>query len=325
MALSGICLYLALRGIRFVEIQAALSRANYVFLAPAVAIIVAGQWARAVRWGMLFQPRLAIGYARLFSVLNIGYFLSSVLPARIGDVARAYLLGAGVPGAQALATVIVERALDALTVILLLIVLMPVVPIPSWVAQATMMLGAAFVILVLGMVVATAQRERGLRWLRRGLAWVPWINPDRWVRQAEALLDGMAILQSPWQFPVLLAFSAVLWASAATVNYLVMLGFEMRLSWAAAAFVLCVTALGVTVPSSPGYIGVYHAAVVAGLAVFGVSGAEAVAYALVLHAVNYVVLIVLGILSMWRESLSLAEVQHEVAQRSQLDARKQPT
>ncbi|OGO40182.1 MAG: hypothetical protein A2Z04_03415 [Chloroflexi bacterium RBG_16_57_9] len=123
----------------------------------------------------------------------------------------------------------------------------------------------------------------------------------------------MAILQSPRQFPLLLAFSALLWASAATVNYLVMLGFEMRLSWAAAAFVLCVAALGVSVPSSPGYIGVYHAAVVAGLAVFGVSGAEAVAYALVLHAVNYAVLIVLGVFSLWRESLSLVDVQREVA------------
>jgi len=314
MALSGICLYLALRGIPFTEIQAALSRANYAFLVPAVVIIAAGQWARALRWGMLFQPRLEVEPARLFSVLNIGYLLNSVLPARIGDLARAYLLRNGVLAARALSTVILERALDVLTVILLLIILVPVVPIPSWVAQATLVLGAAFVLLVLSLFGVMTQRERGLRWVRRGLGWFPQLNSERWVRQVEALLDGMAILRSPRQFPFLLAFSALLWASAATVNYLVMLGFEMRLSWAAAAFVLCVTALGVSVPSSPGYIGVYHAAVIAGLAVFGVSGAEAVAYALVLHAVNYAVLIVLGIFSLWRESLSLVDVQREVTQ-----------
>lgn len=329
MALSGICLYLALRGLHFVEIQAALGRANYAFLLPAAAIIIASQWVRAVRWGMLFYPRLEIGQNKLFFVLNIGYFLSSVLPARIGDVARAYLLGPHVPAAQALATVILERALDVLIVILLLILLIPVVPIPAWVAQGGMLLGVAFIVLVLAMVVATVQRERGLRWLRRGLERVPGIDPDRLMRQAKALLDGMAVLRAPRQLTMLLVFSVGLWATPIIVNYLVMLGFGMRLSWVAAAFVLCVTALGVAVPSSPGYIGVYHAAVVASLAVFGVSSAEAFAYALVLHAVNYTVLIVLGVFSMWRESLSPAAVQREVSQRSQFDPqfdpRKQPT
>jgi glycosyltransferase 2 family protein len=83
---------------------------------------------------------------------------------------------------------------------------------------------------------------------------------------------------------------------------------------AAAAFVQVVVALGATVPSSPGYVGVYHAAAVQALAAFGVPPNEALAYALVSHAANFGLLIIIGVFYLWREGLSLGQLTSQTQQ-----------
>ena len=112
------------RGIDLIALGAALGHANYLYLLPALAVVVVTLVLRAYRWGMLFYPDRPPLLGKLFSALSIGYLISTILPARLGDVVRAALVGEGKGPrfAQALSTVVVERLLDMFSIIVVLLV-----------------------------------------------------------------------------------------------------------------------------------------------------------------------------------------------------------
>src|SRR5207249_8500195 len=102
------------------SIATALKQANYWFLLPALVVYFLGVWLRAARWRYLLQPVQPIAVKRLFPVVVIGYMANDVLPARLGEVVRAYVLGEqeGVPKSTALATILVERMFDGISMLL---------------------------------------------------------------------------------------------------------------------------------------------------------------------------------------------------------------
>jgi uncharacterized protein (TIRG00374 family) len=316
IAISLICLILALKDVHFAEIGRALGQANYFFLIPALAIILVGLGVRAVRWKLLFYPQRDIRLTKLFSVMNIGYLLSNVFPARVGDLARAYLIGdlEKVSVARALSTVVVERVLDVITVVLFLALLIPFAPLPPWVARSGLGAGALFAALTLLLIVISYQKERGLRLVDRLLVLVPRLDGQKLLGSFGSLIDGFAVLRTQGALLGLILWSLLAWTCSALINYFVMLAFDPHLPFTAAVLVLCVTVLGMTVPSSPGYIGVFDYLTVVALSLFAVEKDLALSYALVLHALLYVSMSLMGLLSLWRESYSLRRLESKATQ-----------
>ena len=315
IAISLICLILALKDVHFAEIGRALGQANYFYLIPALAAVLAGLGVRAVRWRLLFYPQRDLHLGRLFSVMNIGYLLNNVFPARLGDLARPYLIGdlEKVSVARALSTVVVERVLDVITVVLFLALLIPFVPLPPWAARSGLVAGALFAALALLLIAISYQKERGLRLVERLLGLVPRLDGQKWLGSFGSLMDGFAVLRAQGALPGLILWSLVAWICSAFINYFVMLAFDPRLPFTAAVFVLCVTALGMTVPSSPGYVGVFDYLTVMALSLFAVEKDLALSYALVLHALLYISMSLMGLLALWRESYSLRGIESRVA------------
>ena len=128
-----------------------------------------------------------------------------------------------------------------------------------------------------------------------------------------SLIEGFDLLRVRRPLIELILWSVGIWTSGAVVYYWTMQAFGITLPFQAAVFVLCVAALGVMVPSSPGYVGVFHYAVVLALTVFGVAKDQALSYALVLHGVNYITLVALGFLFAARESISVLRLESEIA------------
>src|SRR5712692_2325004 len=133
LLVSAACLYIAFQGIQFDKLFDALAKIDYVWLIVASVLFCTSYSGRVFRWQLLFSP-LRLRLIKIFNTLNIGYFLSNLLPARIGDLVRAYLIGdiESVSKARALSTIIVERMSDGLAVVLLLGVTALFVPnVPS--------------------------------------------------------------------------------------------------------------------------------------------------------------------------------------------------
>lgn len=312
IAISVVCLYFAFQGIRLDQVADAVRGMDAIWLLPAIALFGVSYSGRVFRWQLLFSPQ-KMRRVSIFHALNIGYFLSNLLPARLGDFIRAYLIGdiEHVSKARALSTVVVERLSDGLTVVLLLALTALFVPnIPAEARQ-----GAAGVAIVgIGglafLLTLSFQKERGLALLKRLTAPIPFLRSDKIWGPVEALVDGFAVLRSPRPLLGVGLWSLFAWLLGGLMFWVVMQAMHLNLPVPAAFLVMTVTSLVVVVPSSPGYIGVFHAAAVLTLtSVYSIAKSDALGYAVVMHAFSYVWLIVLGVYSIWHEGLSYERLQ----------------
>lgn len=317
VAVSILFLYLAARGIDWAELVALIRAANYAYLVPAFVLLIAISWVRAVRWRLLMHPDGEhLPLARVFWFVNIGYFFNNVFPAKLGEVVRGYLAGRIIPGGigRAVSALLLERLLDVLSVVVLLITLIPFVELPSWAATGGLFFGGAAVGGTVVLLVLSRFGDAGVAWLWRFVGRIPVVGHAKVRAAVENLVRGFGVLTMRRILPGVLLTSALVWLGYAVFNYTIMAAFRMTyLPFAAALLVLCATGFSMVLPSSPGAMGVFEWAGVQALAVYGVEQNLAFGYMVVLHLFTNIVLIVVGLLGLLVEGLSYADLRGHVA------------
>ncbi|HLH22010.1 MAG TPA: lysylphosphatidylglycerol synthase transmembrane domain-containing protein [Chloroflexota bacterium] len=308
LAVSLVCLWLVFRSLDPAALAAALARANFLYVLPAVAVYFVGVWLRSVRWKLLLGPALrgsrSPSTGRLFRVLVIGFTVNNLLPARLGELARAYLLWRGErvePGAT-LATIVLERVLDGLTLCAFAGFAALLVPFPADLQRAAWATAALFLVASLALVgflllpgpfVALAVRL--LRLLPARFAYLG-------ERLIHSFVDGLAVLRQAHALAAVLGLSVLAWLAEATMYYLVMLGFPFPARPEAALLGAAAANFGAMIPSSPGYVGTFDLPLQIVLTeVFGVALAQATSYTLVLHAALVVPVVLVGLFFLWQE------------------------
>jgi len=352
--ISIVALIVAFRQVDLIGVWEALAGVNYWILAASLLPLVLFLVLRAFRWRLLFYPQTGLRIVNLTAVISIGYLLSNIFPARLGDVARAYLIGdtEDVSRTAAFSTIVAERVLDALSAVggfFLAMLLLSTgqessAAVPDWMLRSGLIVGGAAVVAVVLFVVLVRRREwtlglldRLLRlvhwptcetmeafWGRaaertrlRFLSRLPWADRERLVELAGSFIEGFQGITSPQLGLPLLLWSALIWGVIAVYYWLVLVAFAPGQPFAAGLAVTSVTALGMTVPSSPGYIGVFELLTRETLVLFGMAAEPALSYALLAHAVVYFVYILLGLAGMVRQNLSYAEIQQRIAAEAQ--------
>lgn len=310
---SLLFLYLAMRKINWSDLWALFRQANYWYLIPALLIIVAVSWVRAWRWRLLMYPNHHLPLPRVFAMVNIGYFFNNVFPAKAGELIRAYLAGRMISGGigQSLSTLLVERLLDVLATVAILVILIPFVALPSWAARGGLLFGAAAAVGAVVLVVLSRFGSRGVDWLWRYLGRVPLVGGPRFKKAAQNLVDGFGVLTERQVLPGALVGTVLVWLGYALLNYTMMAVFRLAgaLPFSAALLVLCATGFSMVIPSSPGAMGVFEWAGVQALAVFAVAQSQAFGYMLGLHVFTNVVLILLGLVGLLTEGLSASSLR----------------
>ena len=296
------------------QVAETFAQAQYVYLLPALAVVLLYLLARAVRWRILLGSQVSL--SRCFWIGNVGYLVSNVFPLRLGDPARAVIVGQGgqVSIAAALSTVVVERVLDMLMVVL---ILAGVAPFVTGVGDAVSMgvVAGALALTALAVLILLAFRPDWGRWLvRRVLGWVPRIDRERWQRTLDGLFDGLAPLRSWRRGLALLAWSAVTWACVVGYYWALLRAFMPRPPILAAPFMVSAIGLGMAVPSTPGAMGLFHAIARYALVIpFGVPTGQAVSIAFASHAFQYILILILGLIGLAREGLSFARLRADVS------------
>jgi uncharacterized protein (TIRG00374 family) len=292
------------------DARAAFRDADYRWIVPAAACSFASVVFRAARWRALLFPA-AIRLGRVFGILAIGQSVTALLPFRLGDVARIYLLGdlEGRSKAWALSTIVLERVLDIITLVVIMLLLLPFVPFPAWVLTAAGV-GAAIVAAALAVMCAAWFGRERLTAVAPALLR---LSPERWAGRLRALavsaVDGLAVLGNP---PALLraaAWSAMAWLATGVTLWMTLAAFGIPQSFSTAMFVLVVSAIAIAVPLAPGAVGVYHAAVIEALVlVTDTSPGTAASYAVTTHVLLFLPPIVCGLGYLWREPGVLARL-----------------
>jgi hypothetical protein len=299
--ISGVCLWLAVRRVSLDDVWASIEDAEWVWLVPAVALTYVTLAMRAVRWRHLFLEPQRVSTWESAKAVNVGLLFNNILPARTGEVPRIFALAGrtGISKVEIGGTIAVERVLDVLTIAIAALIAWPWLPDASWV-QALVVVCA---VIVAGFaVVAVAVwilRQRARVLAEAALRRVPLISDERAAAVAASLARGVHIAANPRRFALALILSALVWIVAALSVLALFPAFDLPMSMSSAWLILVATSLALTVPSTSGGLGVYEAAVQSSLVAAGVATSPALAFALVLHAVNFLPVSVTGALAAW--------------------------
>jgi len=310
-------LYLAGRKVDFSLMWEAFTKVNYWFVLFAVPVIFLSHFLRAVRWRYLMDPIKRVDVASLFSSLLIGYMANILMPAHLGEFLRAYVLGKkrGVSASSTFATIVVERIIDVFALLLLMVFAIFLYPFPDWINKAgyAMLVGTVvlFVFLIL-LKKYFAFFERFVNLLFRPL---PKGLQEKLGRGVRSFVTGIVPLRSGWDYPVVAVLSVVIWGCYGFIIHLVLYAFDFMsvypLPWSTSLIVLVVTTIGVVVPSSPGYVGTYHWLCQVSLAMFGVPAGPALSFAIVAHGVNFLPVLIAGLILAYYEGVEIFKVQHK--------------
>jgi uncharacterized protein (TIRG00374 family) len=273
---------------------------------------------RAIRWGPLLRPALpASRFHSRFAATCIGFMVNNLLPARVGEFARAYALSRLEPVkvSASFGSLVVERMFDGIVLALLLLVSLawPGFPdvsgrdfgtIALWMAGIFM---GAFVLL-LAMVI---RPEASVRLFGRTVARIlPEALRRPVVDTLAAFLDGLAALRDGRLVAEIAAWSVVTWLVGAASFWLGFMAFGIHLPFVAALFVQGLIALAVALPSAPGYFGVFEAAAKVGLVrAWGVASAPALAFAIGFHIAGFIPVTIIGLYYLWRLGISWRDVE----------------
>lgn len=317
IGISVFFLFLLFRKIDFAKLMAAFAEMDYRYLWPALASTFVSYFFRAVRWRFLLLPQKKTSLRNLFPSTIIGYMANNILPARLGEFVRAFVLGGkeGLDRSAVFATLVVDRLFDGFTVLLVLLITFFTVKLPPGMedVQRGLVVGGyvtlALYVVVVGFLVVLKKRTLWtLEVVRRLLRPFPARVAEKVIPLLGSFIAGLRLSSRPGELSALFLSSAVIWAFAIWPVDLLLGSFGIHLPITASMFIMVFLVFAVMVPASPGYVGTYHAACVYGLMAFNIEKEKALSVALVIHGLNFFPVIMLGLYYLWRDNVSLAEM-----------------
>ncbi len=310
LALTILFLGLALYRVDFAELGNELRSVNYTWLLPSALCTLLGYTLRTARWRVILSGAARAPFRTLFAVLIMGFATNNLLPGRLGELWRGYLLGRkrGVRKTFALASVFVERVCDGLVLMAVLGVVSTTVALPGW-GREIQLLAALIFLGATACVALLLWRPRIAHGLMMLVLRPAPARVRAWADEAfGAFVDGLAELRRPRTLLVASLLSVGVWAFEGASYLLLANGMQLGLkadqTLPAMGLTLVTINLGIMVPSAPGYVGTQEFFGTAALGFFGVAREPALALVLVSHAVQYVLVTGLGVVFFAHEQLS---------------------
>jgi glycosyltransferase 2 family protein len=310
LIISAIFLYFAFHKVDLHQVLIAFKAVRVWYLVLALVIYFLGLWVRAYRWKLLINPVKQIPNTRLFPILIIGYMANNILPLRMGDIYRAYLLGKKekISKSASLATIVVERLFDGISMLIFLVIGLLALQslFSNW--ERTVLLFSS--IILLGMLVVLlliiwfrSFAEPIIHWFTK---WFPARFAAKLQRWSSAFLDGLAVLKSGPLILSVLFYSILSWIIEAVMYYLIAISISMNLPSYAAPIILAVSNLGMMIPSSPGAVGTFEFFAANSATLFTGNPAVSLSYAILVHVIWVVPLTILGLVYMMKENVSFS-------------------
>jgi uncharacterized protein (TIRG00374 family) len=318
--LSAALLYWALRDVDLQKVIAEIKEADPLWFGAAIVLTTSVFWLRAWRWGPLLSAAVPnTRYQSRLRATMIGFMGNNVLPARIGEFARAFALARQERASvvAAFASLLTERLFDAIAVVSLLFVAAALPGFPpvqeiggrdfSTMANTFAAVVATLIVVALLLVLWP---HRTVRFFELRIAPV---LPERMrlplVDALEAFLAGMGSLRSPGVVSVITAQTFIIWLVNGFSFYCAFRAFGIGASFAVALFLQSVTAIFVSLPSAPGFFGFFESAArVVLVELFGVPLNKTLGFAIGFHIGGFIPVTVIGLYFAWRLGLSWKEM-----------------
>jgi len=313
-------LYLAFRGSDFGKLITSLNGANYFWALLLVPCLLVSHLIRAWRWKYLLGPiKNDLKFRNLFSSLMVGYMVNNVLP-RVGEIVRPYSIGRleRISMSAALGTVLVERIIDILSLLVILVILLfyqsSLVEVFPWLQTGGIVLAVVTVCVFLFFAFLLAKREQVFRWLRKVTGRLRLPLMSKLENVLRSFLDGFLIIREPRRYAMIAFLSILIWLGYALMLYFPFYAFRMtelyQVDFLAAVVTVAISAIAFIIPA-PGGTGSYHWLARETLVnVFGVDVEVALSYATVTHLLGIISVTIVGLYYFARDHLRLSEAIH---------------
>lgn len=320
LVLSALGLWWALHGVPWHDVAERLHDADIPLLVLCAVAATSIFPVRAIRWRVILDPVAPkLPFGPLWRSVAIGMMVNNVVPARAGELARAYALTRERPEVSfstSLASLVVDRLFDGASVLLLMAVAMldprflGVHDIHGWSVRDAALLGIAAIIAGFTALFLFASYPRQAiavyeRFARR-------VAPAIEARGSAVLRSfagGLSVLRSPVRFVVVLFWAVVHWLLNAFAFWLAFRALHINAPFSAALFAQGVIVAFVSVPSTPGFAGVFELGGRVGLAAFGIAASAAAAWSLTFHIVSYIPITLLGLWYLTRAGITYGEIR----------------
>ena len=316
LLISGFFLYLAFGRIDSTQLLNSFLRVNYWLLIPAIFVQFISHWLRALRWRYFLKPIKRVPVGSLFSATMIGYMLNSVLPAHLGELFRAVVIGKreNIASSSVMASIVVERIIDILSLLLVMVMALLVYPFPDWVTTS----GYAMFALAMGLLIFLYLLKQQHALTTRLLDFFLGLLPQKISRKVKEMLDafinGISGFEKKRDALVILVYSVLMWICYWAILHILFYAFDLfgsyQVNTVSSVVLLVITTVSVVIPSSPGYVGTYHYLCQLALSLFGIPRAVGLSYAFVAHALTLIPTALVGFIFAWKEGLNRLNVEN---------------
>ncbi len=309
--LSLLFLFLAMRKLEWNQVVSSLENANLIpWIAFSVGSYLFGHILRGIRTHLLVSKDASVGIWTTTQVVVLGYAVNNILPARMGEFARAGMLTerTGITYTQSLTITFLERLLDGVVMVALLALAALFVGADGFVKEsiffATLVFGAASVAVLVLLVapgLVTSMISRTLQVIRPS-----WHDPA--IRYLMSIINGVSYLKSPVQALLALFLSLLVWLCEGGLFLFMLPVFGLELNYLNAILVMSLTNLGIMIPSAPGFIGAFHFFCMQGLLLVGANQATAISFATLVHLAFYIPITLWGVVIMLWYGIELGSI-----------------
>lgn len=306
-------LYFAFRKVDVDELTAALAGAQYLYLIPAGLLAIFSLMIRALRWRYLLLPVKRARFRNLFTAASIGLMVNNLLPARLGEFVRAYLIGEkeNISKSASLATIVVERIFDGLAVLIFLVYAFAfrTVDFPHWFNRTVYIVIAVYGLAIIFLVLLRIRRENALSiavFLTRPL---PARGRAIVSKALDSFVQGLEIIHSFRELMISLVLSILVWLPNVLIVHIMLQAVGIDLPLHSAAVIFIIIAIGIMIPSAPGFVGTIQYCSIVSLAIFSVPKSLALSFSIVYHVGVFIPVTGTGLVCLLIQGVSFREIR----------------
>ncbi len=301
----------AFRQFNWTEFIGSLQGVKYWYLLGGMTLQLIAIWFRALRWKWLLLPIKNVPMRTTFDATIIGYFGNSVLPVRMGELLRAYIVAnhSSISVAQVVGSLVVERLLDVLGVVILALIFLfnfEIINIPNWfiisIVLATLILfGSLFLI---------SNKQNNWDFIKKRKHLFQSKIGTKIYSFLKNMITGLSVINKAPNKIGVYGFILVLWAMYYLSFTLVVKSVGLGLNWVDSGVLFLLLSLAISIPAAPGYIGTYHATGVAALTnIYNIGLSDSQAFIVLAHAVNFVPIVIVGALFFLHNSVNFSKLK----------------
>ena len=310
--ISLIFIFFIAKNIDFKKVKAIFFEIHYIYLIPAFLVYLLSFVLRSFRWKYLLEHEKQISFSSLFSVLMIGFMSNQLLPARIGEFVRAYCLGKkeNISKSLSFGTVVIERLWDALTLLFFLSIIFTFFNLPTVFRKIHYIGTTIFIGILIITIFLTLKKDKTLKLIKKGLFFTPETVSNKLIKSLDMFINGFRFLKKKRHLLLVSLLSICIWLVETSFFFIVTKSFDFSIPFYGVALIIILISVGVMIPSSPGYIGTFEGFCILGLSFFGINKEFGLSFAIVIHLLISIPIILIGLGFLWKENISWREIEH---------------